>query len=146
MDASTPIIANLRTLFAKHGQAQFGEHVTQLEHALQCASLAQASDAAPSLILAALLHDIGHFLHQDARAALQAGIDDQHEAIGAEAPARWFGPEVWQPVALHVDRVLEGNTASNTAIGKLSKTASEMANVGSSEIALVNRAAIGGER
>ena len=142
MDASTTIIANLRTLFAKHGQAQYGERVTQLEHALQCASLAQASDAAPSLILAALLHDIGHFLHQDARAALQAGIDDQHEAIGAEAPARWFGPEVWQPVALHVDRVVGGNTASKTA----SKTASEMANVGSSEIALVNRVAIGAER
>ena len=138
MDAGTPIIANLRTLFAKHGQAQYGEHVTQLEHALQCASLAQASDAAPSLILAALLHDIGHFLHQDARAALQAGIDDQHEVIGAEALARWFGPEVWQPVALHVDRVVGGNTAS--------KTASEMASMRSSEIALVNRVAIGGER
>jgi len=46
---------------AGHG-VYFGEQVTQLEHALQCAALARAAGADEEAILAALLHDIGHLL------------------------------------------------------------------------------------
>lgn len=40
-----------------------GEAVTQLEHALQCAAMAQAEGATPALVTAALVHDIGHLVN-----------------------------------------------------------------------------------
>ena len=42
--------------------AYFGEPVTQLEHALQTAALAEQASASEALVVAALLHDIGHLL------------------------------------------------------------------------------------
>ena len=46
----------------RRGQSFYDESVTQLEHALQCANQARISDAAPTQITSALLHDLGHFL------------------------------------------------------------------------------------
>jgi phosphonate degradation associated HDIG domain protein len=89
-------------LYAARGDLQYGESVTQREHALQCATLAEQSGAGAELVVAALLHDIGHLLHRDAAGALQTGANDVHEALGAKALGRWFGPGVAQPVALHV--------------------------------------------
>jgi predicted HD phosphohydrolase len=71
--------------------------VTQLAHALQAASLAEAETAEPALVAAALLHDVGHLL-----AKRRAGDDDRHEEIGAALLERVFGPEVAEPVRLHV--------------------------------------------
>jgi gamma-butyrobetaine dioxygenase len=82
--------------------AYSGERVSQLEHALQCAHFAQESDAAPPLVAAALLHDVGHMLLGGEREAIAAGIDQQHEKSGARHLAQWFGPEVVEPVRLHV--------------------------------------------
>jgi 2-amino-1-hydroxyethylphosphonate dioxygenase (glycine-forming) len=56
----------------------FGESVTQLEHALQCADLARASGADNEMILAALLHDIGHLI----AVGDETGSPD-HDRIGA---------------------------------------------------------------
>ncbi|MEZ5352906.1 MAG: HD domain-containing protein [Bryobacteraceae bacterium] len=42
------------------GEQYFGEEVSKLEHALQCAWHAARACADEELILAALLHDIGH--------------------------------------------------------------------------------------
>lgn len=89
-------------LFERKGHLQYGEEVTQLEHALQCGMLAEREGAKPALIVAALLHDVGHMLHQDAALAVEQGRDDAHEALGGKALARWFGPEVSEPVRLHV--------------------------------------------
>ena len=47
-------------LFEAHGGQTFGEAVTQLDHALQCAALARRSRADDEVVVAALLHDIGH--------------------------------------------------------------------------------------
>ena len=44
------------------GERYGGEDISQLQHALQCASLAEAAKASPALISAALLHDIGHLV------------------------------------------------------------------------------------
>jgi len=82
--------------------AYSGERVSQLEHALQCALFAQESKAAPSLIAAALLHDVGHMLLGGEREAMMAGIDQEHEQSGANHLAQWFGPDVTEPVRLHV--------------------------------------------
>ena len=92
----------IEALFDHHGHLEYGEQVSQIEHALQCASLAEQADASDELITAAMLHDVGHMLHRDAASALQAGQDDRHEALGAKYLARWFGPGVYEPVALHV--------------------------------------------
>lgn len=92
----------MQRLFDAHGTLAYGESVNQIEHALQCAALAEAAGAADTLVVAALLHDLGHMLHRDAARALSAGEDDQHERLGAETLERWFGPAVSTPVSLHV--------------------------------------------
>jgi len=93
----------LITLFARHGDdAYFGEKVTQAEHALQSAALAEAEHAGPALIVAALLHDVGHLIHTGGEDIAERGIDARHEAIGAAYLARHFGAAVVEPVRLHV--------------------------------------------
>lgn len=91
-------LKDLEDLYARQGGRKYGEGVTQLEHALQCANLAEASGAPPSLIAAALLHDVGHFLGPDAVAVR----DDRHEASGAHLLGGLFGGAVCAPIALHV--------------------------------------------
>ena len=89
----------LERLYAERAGAAYGEGVSQLEHALQCAVLAEAEEASPSVIAAALLHDVGH-LYEDEADALQ--IDGRHEITGAQALKGLFGEEVRAPIALHV--------------------------------------------
>jgi [1-hydroxy-2-(trimethylamino)ethyl]phosphonate dioxygenase len=90
--------------FQHHGGDQYGgERVTQLAHALQCAALAEAEGAAPSLVTAALLHDIGHLLHDLGERPAARGIDDRHELVGRTWLSRWFGEPVTEPVRLHVN-------------------------------------------
>jgi phosphonate degradation associated HDIG domain protein len=90
-------------LFAQRGaHAYFGERVSVTEHALQAAHFARCADAAPPLIVAALLHDVGHLIAQapDDLAAWTA--DARHEEIGGHWLARRFPPQVSEPVRLHV--------------------------------------------
>ena len=69
-------------LFAERGDSEYGgEAVTQREHALQCALLAEQSEASTSLIVASLLHDVGHLLHDLPDDAPDEGIDDAHENV-----------------------------------------------------------------
>ena len=90
--------------FAIHGDDEYGrDRVKQIEHALQCATLAEEEGAAPTLITASLLHDIGHLIHDLGREPAARGIDDRHEMLGREWLTRWFGPAVTEPVKLHVD-------------------------------------------
>lgn len=76
--------------------------VSQRAHALQAALLAEQAGCSPALITAALLHDIGHMVHQLGENPAAEGIDDRHEAIGAAYLARCFGPAVTDPIGLHV--------------------------------------------
>ena len=86
------------------GADRYGdEAVSQLQHALQCAHLAECSGATASLVVAALLHDFGHLIHKLGEDAAAQGIDDRHEALGRNYLARWVGEEVTGPVGLHVD-------------------------------------------
>lgn len=95
--------AEIAALFRQRGSLAYGEAVDQLAHALQAARLAEQGGEGPALITAALLHDIGHLLHEDAAAALAVGDDDAHEALGVHYLAKWFGREVLAPIALHVE-------------------------------------------
>ncbi len=98
----TDILAEIRDLFARYGSDHYGEGISLRSHMVQTALLAEAGDAPPHLIAAALLHDVGHFLHPDARTAPTQGQDLEHEALGAAWLSRGFGPEVTAPIALHV--------------------------------------------
>ena len=101
------IIDQVMALFVEHGDwVYLGEAVTQKEHALQAATLAERSSASASQIAAALLHDIGHIINaSDPNAADKLKIDnadDLHEEIGYRWLGAYFGPEVSDPVRLHV--------------------------------------------
>ncbi len=89
-------------LFEGHGKAAyFGEQVSQEEHALQAAHFAAQEGAPESLVVAALLHDIGHLI--DAReGAADRGIDAHHEDAGCAWLARHYPAAVTEPVRLHV--------------------------------------------
>ena len=99
------IVEEILRLFAERGQqAYLGEAVTQEEHALQSATLAEAAGLSSNEIVAALLHDIGHFLAAaDEPSQSPSSADDHHEAVGYAWLQRHFGPAVADPVRLHVD-------------------------------------------
>ncbi len=92
---------DIEQLYFSRGGLHYGEGVTQIEHALQCAELAQAQGASESLIVAALLHDIGHLFEKEEDVA-DGKFDGRHEAAGAKVLAGLFPESVWRPVALHV--------------------------------------------
>jgi phosphonate degradation associated HDIG domain protein len=91
-------------IFAANGRdTYFGERVSQREHALQTAALAERAGSRPSLVIAALLHDIGHLLHGLGENIAEEGIDTRHQEAGGKWLSRRFGPEITEPVRLHVD-------------------------------------------
>jgi gamma-butyrobetaine dioxygenase len=97
------IVDTVARLFAIGGAgAYFGEAVSQAEHALQAAHLAERSAAADTLVIAALLHDVGHLLHGLPEEIAERGIDGRHEQGGASWLAVHFGPTISEPVRLHV--------------------------------------------
>jgi len=103
-DESQDVVAAILELFHKRGDSDYGrEAVTQLEHALQTATLALESSATSELISAALLHDIGHLLHDLPDDAPDQGIDDHHERVGFHFLKSHFGPATYEPVKMHVD-------------------------------------------
>ena len=90
-------------VFAKRGSsAYFGERVSMTEHALQAAYFAQQDGASAQLVLAALLHDIGHLVEYAPADLADWTVDARHEQIGSRWLARRFGPEIADPVRLHV--------------------------------------------
>ncbi len=98
-----PRIQEIIQLFKDYGHSEYGgEAVTQAEHALQTATLAREANASPTLTTAALLHDVGHLLHQLPDDAPEHGIDDLHEALAARYLEKYFVAAVTEPVRLHV--------------------------------------------
>ncbi|WP_045876425.1 HD domain-containing protein [Pseudofrankia sp. DC12] len=96
------LAAILDAFGAARASEYLGESVTVADHQLKTAACARAAGAAPALIAAALLHDVGHVADHDSADALRRGEDIRHEDTGSAWLARWFGPEVTEPVRLHV--------------------------------------------
>lgn len=104
MTAARTIADEILALFGAKGDSSYGgEGVTQLEHGLQAAALAEADGANGELIVAALLHDVGHLLHDLPDDAPDNGVDDLHEELGAKWLVERFPPAVLEPVRLHVE-------------------------------------------
>lgn len=98
-----PVLDRLVTLFATRGGSQYGgEAVSQLEHGLQAALLAERAGAGDELVAAALLHDVGHLLHAPGEERVGQGVDDRHEELGERYLRRHFAAGVAGPVRLHV--------------------------------------------
>lgn len=100
--AADAFVAELADLFTRLGDLRYGEDVSQLEHALQTAHHAKVDGAPPALIVAALLHDVGHMMQKAGENAADLGVDTRHEHISAGYLARAFGPQVTEPIRLHV--------------------------------------------
>jgi phosphonate degradation associated HDIG domain protein len=97
-------VAGIKTLMAAKGGCQYtGEPVTQLEHALQTAQLAEQAQASAELITASLLHDFGHLANDMGETPTLRGIDDKHQFHGALALKHVFPDAVLNPIRLHVD-------------------------------------------
>ena len=93
----------LFTYMKEKGQTFYDEVVTQLEHALQCAALAEKHNASSTVITGALLHDIGHFVLDEHNADITfLDIDLNHEEVGAEYMSPFFPESVITPIRLHV--------------------------------------------
>jgi phosphonate degradation associated HDIG domain protein len=87
----------------KGGRAYEGEGVSQLEHALQSAHLAELAGASPELVCAALLHDIGHLLNDRGETPTLRGVDDLHQYAALPFLRQHFPEAVLGPIRLHVD-------------------------------------------
>jgi gamma-butyrobetaine dioxygenase len=91
------------SIYARSGAAlYFGEPVTVSEHCLQAAHFAQAAGAPEALVIAALLHDVGHLIEAVPDDIGDWKTDARHEVTGSRWLAARFGPAVYEPVRLHV--------------------------------------------
>ena len=96
-------VGRLFDFMQNQGQSHYDPSVTQLEHGLQCAALAEAQGVSASAVTGALFHDIGHLLvdeHDQRNNFLEQDLD--HEEIGAAFLAPYFPEEVTEPIRLHV--------------------------------------------
>jgi putative nucleotidyltransferase with HDIG domain len=93
----------LDLLEASRGAGYFGEEVSVLEHALQAAHFARALGGDDELVVAALLHDIGHLCDEGAPKMADLGVE-RHEAVGARfLLGLGFRPRIVELVRGHVE-------------------------------------------
>ena len=108
-------------LFKKRGHSEYGgEAITQLQHALQAAQLAEKENSTAELVVAALLHDFGHLLHDLPDDAPDLGVDDFHEAAAESSLSQLFPPAVTEPIKLHVQAKRYLCSTDSTYAAKLS--------------------------
>ena len=95
---------DIERLFEERGDEQYsGEPVTQLQHALQTATLGEAEGASDALVTAALLHDLGHLLHDLGETPSMRGVDDVHQYRALPFLRGLFDNDVLDAIKLHVD-------------------------------------------
>ncbi len=97
-------LQDIERLFEERGGEQYsGEPVTQLQHALQTAARGEAEGASDALVTAALLHDLGHLLHDLGETPSMRGVDDVHQYRALPFLRGLFDDEVLDAIKLHVD-------------------------------------------
>ena len=97
------IVAFIGDIFARRGGEEYlGEGVTMAEHMLQAAHLAEQNGESDTVIVAALLHDIGHFTSEFGTFSMSDTQDKYHDAAGAVVAEPFFPRVVTDCVRLHV--------------------------------------------
>ena len=91
------LVEVLLDLMASVAHVSYRERVTMLDHALQSAALAAADDAGDEMVVACLLHDIGHILGP----AGQWGLPD-HAEVGARALQPLLSAAIVESIRGHV--------------------------------------------
>ncbi len=90
-------------MFVSSGAQEYiGEAVTVREHLEQSAACAKKDSASDELIIAALLHDIGHFVADFPVDALELGVNNLHEHAAADLLEAFYPAEVTEPIRQHV--------------------------------------------
>lgn len=103
MSEHQDVIAEIERMFIEEGAQEYlGEEVSMATHMLQTAAFAEADGAEAELVVAALLHDVGHFTGTISGRELMAGTDNEHSDQGAAWLSTAFPPEVTEPIRLHV--------------------------------------------
>ena len=92
-----PIVDQLLDLLRESERHTYGEQLTMLAHALQAAANAAADRVDDDLVLAALLHDVGHIV---GRSGLHG--DPDHADLGAGYLRPWLPTTITEPIRLHV--------------------------------------------
>jgi phosphonate degradation associated HDIG domain protein len=100
-------LSEVTDLLVRKGHNQYGtEPVSQLEHALQCAYAAESGGETSHIIVACLLHDLGHLLAvaDTSTARKKSSLqDDRHECIALPFLKPIFPIAVLEPIRMHVD-------------------------------------------
>ena len=97
------IVDFLADIFARRGGEEYlGEPVTMSEHMLQAAHFAEKAGEPDIVVVAALLHDVGHFTSEFGTFSMDDSTDRHHEEAGAKVLAQFFPPLVTDCVRYHV--------------------------------------------
>ena len=97
------IVPFLAGIFERRGGEEYlGEPVTMAQHMLQGAALAERANMPERIIVAALLHDIGHFTSEFGTYHPDDTHDRHHEEAGAEVLEEFFPTVVTDCVRYHV--------------------------------------------
>ncbi|MEO7940431.1 MAG: HD domain-containing protein, partial [Burkholderiaceae bacterium] len=84
------------------GEEYLGEPVTMAQHMLQAARCAERAGQPQEVIVAALLHDIGHFTSEFGTYSPDDTHDRHHEESGGDVLAPFFSQRVVDCVRWHV--------------------------------------------
>ena len=95
-------ITIVTSILDHHGDREYnGLGLSVLEHMLQSALEAETAHAETHDIVATLLHDIGHFV-VEFPSDMKNTEDTGHDEVGAAILEPFFGPEIVEPIRLHV--------------------------------------------
>lgn len=97
------IVAFIGDIFERCGDEEYlGEPVTMAQHMLQGATIAENNGQGDDIIVAALLHDIGHFTSEFGTFSMADTTDRFHEEAGAQVLAEFFPSVITDCVRYHV--------------------------------------------
>lgn len=97
------IVPFLADIFQRRGHEEYlGEPVTMAEHMLQGAHFAEQQGESDEIIVATLLHDVGHFTSEFGMFSMDDTEDRWHEDAGASILQTFFPSIVVDCVRYHV--------------------------------------------
>lgn len=97
------IVDFIGDIFERCGDEEYlGEPVTMAQHMLQGATIAEQNGMDDEIVVAALLHDIGHFTSEFGTFSMEDTEDRFHEEAGAKVLERFFPSVITDCVRYHV--------------------------------------------